>query len=290
MKFLKLRFKVFLPILGLLFLIWVAIGGFGLNSVVFADSASNLMFHQILFANSGHDHGDTDNVLELEPLNKAFIITTDFETGTFATIDLDTREAVINRGSIYSDAVARWFNNLVFVINRFGQDNIQILDPSAGYGTIAQYSTGNGSNPHDIAFVSEEKAYISLYEEPRILIVNPLTGKQLGEIDLTNFADGDGIPEVDSLHLYGNNLYASVQRLDRNNFFVPSGASFVVVIDIATDNITDQIPVEVNPFTNFVELPDGNLLLGSSGNFGVVGDGGINLMDTWTNTNSVVIS
>jgi hypothetical protein len=112
----------------------------------------------------------------------------------------------------------------------------------------------------------------------------------LGTIDLSSLNDSDGIPEVDALHIVGDTLYASLQRLDRNNFFAPTGPSFVLAIDTATGLITDIIPVEINPFTDFVELPNGNLLLGSSGQFGVVNDGGINLIDTSNNTNSVVIS
>jgi len=135
-----------------------------------------------------------------------------------------------------------------------------------------------------------EKAYISLWGSDHILMMNPLTGEKLGKIDLTSFADEDGNPEVDALHLIGTTLYASVQRLDRNNFFRPVGASFVLAIDTETDTVTHQIPVELNPFTDFIELPDGNLLLGSPALFGVVADGGINLIDTSTNTNFVVIS
>jgi YVTN family beta-propeller protein len=179
---------------------------------------------------------------------------------------------------------------MVFVLNRFGQDNLQILDPSAGFATVGQFSTGNGTNPHDIAFVSPEKAYITLYGSDRILMMNPLTGEILGEIDLSSFADADGTPEVDALHLIGSSLFASVQRLDRNNFFAPLGSSIVLVIDTVTDMVIRQIPVEVNPFTDFVELPDGNLLLGSPGEFGVLEDGGINLIDTGSHTNTVVIS
>lgn len=225
-----------------------------------------------------------------QSVNQAFVVTTDFETGLFATIDLTTQTASSTTGSIHSDAVPVVYNDLVFVINRFGQDNIQIIDPSAGFATVTQYSTGNGSNPHDMAFVSADKAYISLYELSTILIVNPMTGEQLGTIDLSSLNDSDGVPEVDALHIVGNTLYASLQRLDRNNFFAPTGPSFVIAVDTATDLITDIIPVEINPFTDFVELPNGNLLLGSSGQFGVVNDGGINVIDTSNNTNSVIIS
>lgn len=232
----------------------------------------------------------TGQAVAQEAPNQAFVLTTDFQTGLFSIIDLATHQASNGVGSVHSDAVVRTFGGLVFVINRFGQDNIQVIDPSAGYATIAQYSTGNGSNPQDMAFVSMEKAYISRLGSPEVLIVNPMTGEQLGSVDFSNFNDADGLPEVYTMGIVGTSLYVALERLDENNFFAPTGPSFVIVVDTVTNAQMEVIPVEVNPITDLVKLPNGNLLLGSSGNFGVIGDGGINLIDTATNTNSVVIS
>jgi DNA-binding beta-propeller fold protein YncE len=224
-------------------------------------------------------------------LNLAFVITTDYETGGFATIDLDTKTVVDRQlGIIHSDAMVKWFNGQLFIINRFGQDNIQILDTNNGYVTTAQYSTGNGSNPHDIAFLSTEKAYVSLYEKPELLMVNPLTGERLGTIDLSAYADADGIPEVSALHLAGDTLYATVARLDRNNFWAPTMSSVVLRVDTVTDTVVGEIPIVMNPFSDFVEMPDGTLLIGSPGQFGVIDDGGINRIDPVTHTNTVAIS
>jgi hypothetical protein len=57
---------------------------------------------------------------------------------------------------------------MVFVVNRFGADNVQWLDPAAGFatrsfgGTRAQWSTGNGTNPQDVLAISETKVYVTL--------------------------------------------------------------------------------------------------------------------------------
>ena len=40
-----------------------------------------------------------------QPVNQAFVVTTDFETGLFTTIDLMTQTATSTTGSIHSDAV-----------------------------------------------------------------------------------------------------------------------------------------------------------------------------------------
>ena len=50
-----------------------------------------------------------------------------------------------------------------------GQDNIQIIDPAQNYATVHQFSTGNGSNPQDISFVSPTKAYVTRLGSPNLL-------------------------------------------------------------------------------------------------------------------------
>ena len=97
---------------------------------------------------------------------------------------------------------------------------------------LTQYSTGNGSNPHDIAFVSEEKAYISRYGRTHLLVVNPVTGDSLGSVDLSTFADADGLPETSQLAVHGGHLFAACHRLDRENGWVPTEFSAIAVVDV----------------------------------------------------------
>ncbi|HUK62737.1 MAG TPA: hypothetical protein VLV15_05365, partial [Dongiaceae bacterium] len=107
---------------------------------------------------------------------KAFVVCTDFMTGSLGVADLATRAVTPDAAEIGSDAVARWYDGLLYVVNRYGGDNIQVIDPSAGYATLRQFSVGNGSNPQDITFVSPTKAYVSRYGSAAIAIVNPATG------------------------------------------------------------------------------------------------------------------
>ena len=129
----------------------------------------------------------------------AFIITGDFETGSYAVMETrDPSVVAADLGPVHGDAVARTYRGEIFVINRFGADSIQKIAPAAGWTTRYQCSVGNGSNPHDIVFVSPTKAYVTRYEETSIAIVNPSVnatceGFLVGEIDLGSFADADGI-------------------------------------------------------------------------------------------------
>ncbi len=175
----------------------------------------------------------------------SFITCTDYETGVGSVIWLDDpHTADPGVASIHSDAVSRWFEGLIYVVNRQNGDNIQVLDPGNGFTTIAQHSTGNGTNPSDIALLTPNKAYVTRYDSNILLIMDPVTGAQLGTIDLSAFADSDGLCEMDKALIVGDVLFVAVQRLDRNNWWGPVGDSYLAVIDCSADTLVDTDPSE----------------------------------------------
>ncbi len=236
--------------------------------------------------------GDTPPPLEG---TSAFVVTSDFQTGSFAVFPVLQPEAVArNVERIHSDAVVRAHDGLVYVVNRLGGDNIQAIDPAAGYATRWQCSVDNGSNPHDIAFAAPDKAYVTRYERSTLLIVDPTTGPDCagfvrGEIDLAAFADRDGLPEMDQAVVIGGRLFVTLQLLDRRNFFRPSERSVIAVIDVATDAVVGAIELTgTNPFAESAGLaPDpvtGRIVLTEVGEFGRVDDGGLERIDPATLT------
>ena len=163
--------------------------------------------------------------------------------GGLSSVDLGTNIATNDHLLIHSDAVVGTYRDKVYVINRLGQDNVIVLDRDNLATPLTQYSTGNGSNPHDIAFVSEEKAYISRYDLTHILVVNPVTGDSLGSVDLSTFADADGLPETSQLTVHGGHLFAACQRLDRETAtWDPTDFSVIAVVDVTTDLLVDVDP------------------------------------------------
>ena len=95
-------------------------------------------------------------------MTHAFVATSSFEEGSYAVVGLDEPRAVTKSSPqrrIFRDAAARAAGDRVYVVNRLYGDNIQVLDPADGFRTALQCSTGNGSNPHDIAVISPHKAY-----------------------------------------------------------------------------------------------------------------------------------
>jgi hypothetical protein len=227
------------------------------------------------------------------PHQRAFVVTSSFMAGSFATIELDAPRAVAPSSAqrrVHSDAVVRTRDGVVYVLNRLFGDNLQVLDPDDGFRTRSQCSTGNGTNPHDIAFADDNKAYITLYDDSELLIVNPdprpdCSDFVLGSIDLTPVADGDGIPDMDLMAVHGDRLYVSLQRLDINSILrTPAAPGAIAVIDTATDTLIDTIELSGdNPFaaTKGLTVRNGVLYVALAGLFGVL-DGGLERVDLAT--------
>jgi len=107
----------------------------------------------------------------------AFVATSDFSTGSYSTVDLSnltvSKDLPSTTGIIESDNSAEYYNNRVYVLNKFGFDNITVLDVSDLSTAVKQFSTGNGTNPQAMVFVSDTHAYVSLLGSNEVLVVDP---------------------------------------------------------------------------------------------------------------------
>ena len=171
----------------------------------------------------------------------------DFSSGAYSVISFDSSYQNITAQNdllpTVSDIIVRAYGKYFYPIERYKRDNIakfDINDPSAN---IWQYSVGDGSsNVHDMVFVSGQKAYLLRYGKDKIWIVNPSATTEdqfkIGEIDLSAYADADGVPEMESGIIVGNRLFVLLQRLDRDNNWAPQ-VSYVAVIDTDTDTEID---------------------------------------------------
>ncbi|MFM8559954.1 MAG: FlgD immunoglobulin-like domain containing protein [bacterium] len=229
----------------------------------------------------------------------AFVVESDFSTGSFSRYDGATGAASCDRAPAHSDARVRTFGGQVFVVNRFGADNVTVLD-GATSALVRQFSVGNGANPYDIAFASGTQAYVTRYESAALWVVNPATGAQTGTVSLAALADADGIPEMDRAIVVGPLLFVSLQRVDRTNGFQPTDTSLVAVVDTRTNALVDCdatrpgvqgiVLPRTNPVTPFVlDVARSRLYLGCVGSYGVT-DGGIVAIDPVTLTAAGVVA
>lgn len=221
-----------------------------------------------------------------------FVVTTDYETGGHALLTPGATEARTRIGTIFQDAIARSFGSTLYVLERLGGDNVIVFDQADLDSPLRQFSLGSGANPHDIVHISATKAYVTCYESGALLIVDPSRGRITGEIDLTAFADSDGIPEMDCMVLRGNRVFVALQRLDRAALFQPAGPGRIAVIDTARDACVDADPQR--PGTQAIELALSNpidmqylagedlIVVAAAGSLYNATDGGIEIIDPAT--------
>jgi DNA-binding beta-propeller fold protein YncE len=215
----------------------------------------------------------------------------DFATGGLAVVDLDdftVLEHVV--GSVEPDSVVRRQDERVFVVNRYSGSSVQEIDPADSLKTLWRCSVGAGSNPHDIVLLAPDKAYVTRYDATSIAVVDPSVGKSCegfvrGYIDLSPWADADGIPEMDQMVQIGDRVFVAVQRLNRDNFFRPATNGALVVIDAVADAAVGAIELALtNPFTEtkglVYDAARERILVGGPGTlFSDLDDGGIEAVD-----------
>lgn len=230
--------------------------------------------------------------------DRVLAVTTDWwSAGSVSTLEsAPPWTAQIDLESVNSDAVARVHGGMIYVVNRLGADNIQLIDP-ADFHTVRQFSVGAGSNPQDIAVLSSDRAFVSCYETNDLLEVDPSSGQILGSISLAALADGDGLCEMQRMHVQGGYLYVQVQRMLRRDWpdpWIPAPPSYLAVIDLNTSLLVDADPGSpgvqgialqgTNPVGPMqVEPETGLLLVPEAGQYGVVDNGGIERVNlsTW---------
>jgi hypothetical protein len=213
------------------------------------------------------------------PAGSALVVTTDYETGAYAAIDPATRTAIRDIDVIHKDAVCREdpLTGQTFIVSRLGADAVELVDTAGSWDVAAEYSVGTATNPQDIAIVSEHRAYVARYAEPSLLVVDPLTGAQLGTVDLSAYADADGSPEAAWMLVHGSQLFVALQKLVD---FDVAGASAMLVLDGATGVVQREIPLAgANMYgkLRYAGAID-RIPLVIVGRFGAL-DGGIQLID-----------
>ena len=185
------------------------------------------------------------------PIGKVAVVTVRYDTRITVDDDLEVTS---------SDPIARVEDARPFVINRLNFDNLQGLDPFASFRTSFQYSTGNGSNPHDAVILEEGGntssggpgglAFVTRYEPPYndVAVVDLRDGSILDRIDLTPYArNPDHLPRPDQILLHDGLLYVTLEDVNRSFTEFMSGR--VAVIDPVRRQVVDLIELAgQNPF------------------------------------------
>lgn len=201
----------------------------------------------------------------------AFIVNAapDYSSGSFSLMKLSDKSVVKDRGVIHSDAVARYFGNYIYVVNRMGADNITIYDPDNDFSVVKQFSVGAGTNPQDVA-VTKDKIFVTKQLSNEIEIYNVSDYSKKGSIDISKYADQDGYAEPQDILLHNDKLYITILRLDKDSYYSPTEKSYMIVVDPSTEKIEKEIILgSTNPFAGMVlDEEKERIIIAETGSFG----------------------
>jgi DNA-binding beta-propeller fold protein YncE len=202
------------------------------------------------------------------------VAATDFSlqgTASVVTVRFDTRFMVDRDVELISgDPVAAASRGQAFIVNRLSFDNVQILDPAGGFTVARQFSTGNGSNPHDALSPDGRRIYVPRYEAPfnDLLIADASTGATLGTIPLGSLAtNSSGTPRPDRLVAANGLVLVTLENIDAT--FSEYGPGILAFVDPASDTVVKSIVLAgQNPFgPPSINPDDGDVYLAEAGIF-----------------------
>lgn len=194
--------------------------------------------------------------------SRAYVFATDYQSSgqLYQVTATDDETALSNTGLSYlgSSAIIRVYEGFVIVLHdgfsTVSTDNLQIVDPADNYATLGQYSTGNGTNPHDVV-ITGSRAFITLYNPKAdddnvdsagrpgdVIEMDIATGEIVRRFSFQDHLadDGDLNANAEQMALSGDFLYVALQDLDGNTFAANSNG-LIGIIDIASNAIVDVI-------------------------------------------------
>jgi len=179
------------------------------------------------------------------------------------------------------DAVLVKLGHWLGVLNRGLDSNLHLVGDGGTPGP--QYALP-GCGPHDALLLEDGRVAFSCFESADLLFLSLQTG-EIESLSLAQFADADGLPELDHLALVGETLYVTAQRLDRNTGFTSTTPGLLIGVDVASLSVKDLAPEDPttealtlpchDPYTRLLQTEDGSLLVGCVANFRTPAAGGL---------------
>jgi hypothetical protein len=149
-----------------------------------------------------------------------------------------------------TDPLVRRIGGRLFIINRYGQDNVTVLEAD-DLSLVAQVSTGPGSNPQDVAVVGDT-LFVAALAAPGVLVLD-LARPDAGVVDTIDLSDldpDDGLPNCGTIAAAGDEVIAVCGILDDGDMFLtPRGPGVAAVIDAARRSVTERVTLsQIRPF------------------------------------------
>jgi hypothetical protein len=204
------------------------------------------------------------------------VTTSDFAAGNLASVALSAPwSSSTDLEAVGPIAVARHWGGLHWIVNGTPLDAVQVIDPVT-WETVRTLTFEPGADPHDIV-VAGGQAYVSLHARPFVLVIDPASGAPLDSIDVSAFADADGIPDLSRMEVHAGRLFVQVQRLAGG---APVAPSFLVVIDMAQDTVVGSVTLTGLHPVNDMQIDGGRLYVVEHGSGEIIDpEGGVEAID-----------
>jgi hypothetical protein len=169
-----------------------------------------------------------------------FAVTTNgANAGNCASLELNSPwTATTNLEPTSARPSVRHFAGLHYVVNGSPAHDLQIIDPET-FETIRKIQFASAPDPQDVLVLGDGTAYVSFFDSADLLRVDLATGATIDAVDLSSFADSDGLPEQSHMARDGNHAFVQLQRIDRSIDPGPQLDGLLAVIDITTNELVD---------------------------------------------------
>ncbi|MEO0606218.1 MAG: hypothetical protein AAF211_32615 [Myxococcota bacterium] len=179
-----------------------------------------------------------------------------YATGGLAAASLDGTR-VCDVATMTGDPDVDVVGDVVYAIERRGGDVVRRYDDLTTPPTW-EVSTGELSNPYAVVG-NDQRLMVPRLAEARLLVLDAEDGSEQTTIDLTPWADADGIPEAAFAVFEGDRGLVLLQRMDRGDGWTPAPTANVVGVDLTSGNVAFDLSVGPNPV--MVAHPDGGAVV-----------------------------
>ncbi len=203
-----------------------------------------------------------------------------YTSANVSTVDLKSGNFTVSPSVLSDfcgDTIVKSHKNYVLLIERPSWGTVpspvDLYEAGSWEAPLKEYNLGK--NVHDVVFLNDEVAYAIQWGESYVEKFNPLTGDDLGEIDLSSY-DTDGIPNMDKGVCVNGELFITLQRVDSETYSYNTG--MVIAIDTNGDQVLRSIELSgKNP--QDIDYYAGKLYVAELGNYFDASDDVIDVID-----------
>lgn len=190
-------------------------------------------------------------------------VASDYSTGQVATLDVTTGVVADALFPTTSDPIVEVDGGRVFLLDRSAENTVRMYEPGDWSAPLVEFSTGDGSNPQDVALCGDVLV-VTMLAADHLGLWDATTGLARGTIDLSAWDDGDGTPEADGITTGPDGaLYVTLNQYDTSvtPWSSASGTGTILKIGCDTLQVAESWTVGPNPGLSAHPLDPTKLLL-----------------------------